>query len=342
MGSCPAGVGERRAAPGGRRAPAMAVRPLAAVLLLAGLAAAPAAHAWDDEGHRIVALIAEHYLRPSVLERVQVLLEADHSGLTPDTSMASEATWADHYRDSDRGARGARDARDDRDDRGGDGAAGAGRGHGPRYEQTWRWHFVDLELARPDLNSACYGRPALPAGTPASEGPARDCIVDKIEEFQTELADPRTAAGERLRALQFLLHFIGDLHQPLHTADDHDAGGNRVRVIAAGRRPGSLHRYWDDEFVSDLGPDAPRIAATLIAQISSGDRAAWTRGSVVDWTMESFAVAQGVAYGTLPPPDRDGRRHLSDDYIQLADNAVATQLSRAGVRLALVLNRALR
>jgi nuclease S1 len=289
---------------------------MAVALLLAGLGAAPTAHAWDDEGHRVVALIAEHYLRPAVRERVQVLLEADHSGLTPDTSMASEATWADHYRDSDR-------------------EGGPEAGHGPRYEQTWRWHFVDL-------SQACYGRPALPAGTPASEGPARDCIVDKIVEFQAELADPRTPAAERLLALQFLLHFIGDLHQPLHAADDHDAGGNRVRVLAAGRRPGSLHRYWDGEFVRDLGADAPQIAARLIAQISAGDRAAWTRGSVVDWTMESFAVAQGVAYGTLPPPDRDGRLHLSDDYIQLADNAVATQLSRAGVRLALVLNRALK
>ncbi len=293
------------------------------LLLLVGLAAAPAARAWDDEGHRIVALIAEHYLRPSVRERVQVLLEADHSGLTSDTSMASEATWADHYRDSDRDA-------------------GPGAAHGPRYEQTWRWHFVDLELSRPDLTQACYGRPALPPATPASQGPARDCIVDKIEQFQAELANPATPAPERLLALQFLLHFIGDLHQPLHAADDHDAGGNRVRVVAAGRRPGSLHRYWDGEFVDDLGPDAPRIATRLIAQISDGDRAAWMRGGIEDWAMESFAVAQAVAYGTLPPPSSHGEHRLSDDYIQLADGAVATQLSRAGVRLALVLNRALR
>lgn len=303
-------------------------------LLLTGLAVAPAAHAWDDEGHRVVALIAEHYLRPAVRQRVQVLLEADHSGLTTDTSMASEATWADHYRDSDRDA-GA-------DDAGADSHRGEHGEHGERYEQTWRWHFVDLELEGPDLTQACYGRPALPAGTPASQGPARDCIVDKIEQFQAELASPATPSGERLLALQFLLHFIGDLHQPLHAADDHDAGGNRVRVVARGRRPGSLHRYWDGEFVRDLGSDAPQIAAKLTAQISSGDRAAWTRGSVADWAMESFALAQALAYGTLPPADARGEHRLSFEYVQLADNAVATQLSRAGVRLALVLNRALR
>jgi nuclease S1 len=284
---------------------------------------APAAQAWDDEGHRVVALIAEHYLRPSVRKRVQVLLEADHSGLTADTSMASEATWADHYRDSDRHA------------------GGRGR-HGPRYERTWRWHFVDLELHDPDLTQACYGRAPLPAGVPASQGPARDCIVDKIGQFRAELSNPSTPAPERRLALQFLLHLIGDLEQPLHAADDHDAGGNRTRVVAAGRRPGSLHAYWDGVFVRDLGPDAPRIAARLIAQISEGDRASWSRGSVGDWAMQSFAVARGVAYGTLPPPDEHARYRLSAEYVRLADNAVATQLSCAGVRLALVLNRALR
>jgi hypothetical protein len=303
-------------------------------MLLVGLAAAPAAHAWDDEGHRIVALIAEHYLQPPVRERVQVLLESDHSGLTADTSMASEATWADHFRDSDR------DARPGGEGDGGAGDAGGAR-HGAHYEQTWRWHFVDLELAAPDLTQACYGRPSLPAATPASQGPALDCIVDKIQQFETELADPLTTAAERLLALQFLLHFVADLHQPLHAADHHDAGGNRVRVSAAGHRPGSLHRYWDGEFVRDLGPDAPHIAATLIAQISEGDRAAWSRGSVVDWTMESFALAQAVAYGTLPPPNAHGEHRLSAQYASLADNAVATQLSRAGVRLALLLNRSL-
>lgn len=309
-----------------------AVRALALALLLAGLTAAPAARAWDDEGHRIVALIAEHYLRPAVRERVQVLLEADHSALTPDTSMASEATWADHYRDSDRdtpfGDSGSRDT-------------GPGAYRGSHEEQTGRWHFVNLELDAPDLRRACYGEPALPPGTLASRGPARDCIVDKIEQFQAELANPATPSAERLAALQFLLHFIGDLHQPLHAADDHDAGGNRVRVVARGHRPGSLHRYWDADFVRDLGPDARQIAAELIPQITSGDRAAWARGSVADWAMQSFALAQALAYGTLPPPDERGERRLSADYVALADDAVATQLSRAGVRLALVLNRAL-
>jgi hypothetical protein len=105
--------------------------------------------------------------------------------------------WADKYRDSDRDT-----TRN-------------------RYEATWRWHFVDIELGQQDLGPACFGHPALPPGVPASKGPPRACVVDKINQFAAELGDPATGASEQLLALQFLLHFVGDLHQPLHAADDH-------------------------------------------------------------------------------------------------------------------------
>jgi nuclease S1 len=58
--------------------------------------------------------------------------------------------------------------------------------------------------------------------------------VDKIDQFAAELANPATADPERLLALKFLLHFVGDLHQPLHAADDHDAGGTKELVMAEG------------------------------------------------------------------------------------------------------------
>lgn len=77
-------------------------------------------------------------------------------------------------------------------------------------------------------------------------------------QFERELSALRTSAAEKLRALQFLLHLVGDLHQPLHAIDDHDAGGNARRVSARGLRAGSLHYYWDVEFVRGLGPDPQR------------------------------------------------------------------------------------
>ena len=71
----------------------------------------------------------------------------------------------------------------------------------------------------------------MPPGILASHGPADACIVDKIDQFEAELANPETAPEERLVALKFLLYLVGDVHQPLHATDDHDAGGK-----AGGRR----------------------------------------------------------------------------------------------------------
>ncbi len=297
----------------------MALR-LVALALAMGIA--PSAYAWGDEGHRIVALVAQHYLSPRARTRIDALLQKDSSGLTDDTSMASEATWADHYRDSDRNTTRV------------------------RYERTRQWHFVDLELQSPDLAQACFGEPALAAGTPASAGPARDCVVDKISEFATELASPRTQPAERLLALQFLLHFVGDLHQPLHAADDRDSGGNRVRVSARGERAGNLHHYWDTVFVESLGEDAPEVADALCAHMGARELAAWQRGTPADWAGESFALARRVAYGELPAPQRAARGRgdryrLSETYMRDSREVVALQLSRAGVRLAWLLNRAL-
>ena len=164
--------------------------------------------AWGDEGHKVIALIAEHYLDPVVRARVATLLAADTDPLTPH-DIASEATRADKYRDSDRDTTKI------------------------RHEATWRWHFVDIELKQPDLASACFAHPALPPEVPASKGPPQACVVDKIDQLAAELGNPATGASEQLLALKFLLHFVGDLHQPLHASDDHDAGGNKKLV---GRR----------------------------------------------------------------------------------------------------------
>ena len=297
-----------------RRCPWVA-RPL--WLIIALLLRASPACAWGDEGHAVIARIALHYLTPTVQARVQALLATDQSGLVPDTGLVSEATWADRYRDSDRDTT---------------------RAH---YEQTRAWHYVDIERAAPDLNSACFGAPALPPGVAASAGPAQDCVVDKIVQFERELRAPGTPPPERLRALQFVLHLVGDVHQPLHAIDDHDAGGNARRVGARGLRAGSLHYYWDVEFVRRAGPDPEILAEQLQQQISAADLSRWRRGTSADWAREAFGVALARGYGNLPM--RRGRRveRLSQSYVEDATQAVTVQLQRAGVRLALVLDRAL-
>jgi hypothetical protein len=289
---------------------------LAWLLLAVPLTSPRPALAWGDEGHKIIALIAQHYLDPAVGSRVATLLAADTDNLTAH-DIASEATWADKYRDSDRDTTKI------------------------RYQATRQWHFVDIELSQPDLASACFGHPPFPPGVSASKGPPQACVVDKINQFAAELGNPAIDASEQLLALKFLLHFVGDLHQPLHAADDHDAGGNRKLVTGDGLHSSNLHHYWDVEFVERLGTDPRQVAAALIGQISEGQRQEWSRGTPADWAMEAFALARSDAYGLLPRPDDRGTYALPPAYTEQAEQDVALQLSRAGVRLAFVLNQAL-
>src|SRR5262249_33612830 len=223
------------------------------------------AFAWGDEGHMTVAQIAEHYLQTAVKAKITAMLAADTDGLTKH-DFASEATWADKYRDADER-----------------------RAH---YEATENWHFVDLEITEPNLNKACFGRLALPDGVVASDGPAKACAIDKINQFVAELKAPGTDSEERLMALKFVLHFIGDIHQPLHSSDNDDRGGNEVKVMAEGivhHSRDELHGYWDTQFVQALAPSPSELAAKLIAEITPAQTASWAAGTPEDWAMEAFA-----------------------------------------------------
>jgi len=296
--------------------------PALAVLLTVMVAAvlAPAtARGFGDEGHEIIGLIAYAELDPAVRAKVDALLAGDESGLTPDRGIAAESTWADRYRDADRATT---------------------RTH---YLQTRAWHYVDLELEAADLDTACLPRAPLTPGVAASAGPAEACIVDKIAQFESELRDPATALVERRLALQFLLHLVGDLHQPLHAADAHDQGGNGKRAAAAGGTAGTLHGVWDTVLVARLGADPHQVAAQLVRALGQRERRRWRRGNVDRWALESFAIARKVAYGRLPAPDSgSGAYPLDAAYLDPATRAVAVQLQRAGVRLAMMLERDLR
>src|SRR5215467_2675603 len=135
-----------------------------ALALMANIAQPRTALAWGDDGHKVVALIAQSFLDDNARKRVNALLAADTDPLTPH-DIASAATWADKLRDANI-----------------DGAR----------LKTRQWHFVDIEITAPDLDKACFNHPALPAGTVASDGPAADCVVDKINQFAAELASPKT------------------------------------------------------------------------------------------------------------------------------------------------------
>jgi hypothetical protein len=144
-------------------------------------------------------------------------------------------------------------------------------------------------------------------------------------------------------ALKFLLHFVGDMHRPLHASDHDDKGGNGVKVMVDGfghKSRDNLHGFWDTQFVDALGRPPTALAKQLLAQITPEQEAEWKLGMPDDWANESFSIAEADVYGD-PPLSKDAPQHLDAAYVARAEKDVALQLSRAGVRLATVLNRTL-
>jgi hypothetical protein len=268
------------------------------------------AFAWGDLGHEVTALIAYRHLSPTARTALDALLASDTDTLTAG-DFASRATWADKYRNT--------------------------------HRETAAWHFVDIEIDQPDLKDACFGFPALPPKQLASQGPAQDCVVNKIEEFSAELKNPSTPGPERLLALKFLIHFVGDLHQPLHAADHHDRGGNCISLSPAQGAQNNLHAYWDVSVVNALGQSAAQIADQLDARLRAADIKEWTAGTPQNWAMDTFEIGRRDVYALASTPtcQSGGSVALTPAYRAQAEKDAATQLGKAAVRLAALLNEAL-
>lgn len=191
--------------------------------------------------------------------------------------------------------------------------------------ETGRWHYVDIPLGAPGYD-------------PRRDCRAGGCVVARIDNDRRVLGDSRASRQMRVEALRFLIHFVGDIHQPLHAVDNNDKGGNAVRVTMPGERT-NLHRVWDGEVVEALGADADMIAGSIDRTITPAQRRSWQAGTPADWANESYRIARDEIY-----PMARGRRtmRLPASYPRAESPVVRQQLARAGVRLAWLLNAALR
>jgi hypothetical protein len=209
---------------------------------------------------------------------------------------------------------------------------------------------VDIELRGGSLQVACFAFPELTPGTVASDGPDPDCVVNKIEQFEAELTTRSTPDAEKLLALKFLMHVVGDLHQPLHASDNLDGGGNDETATAFGSTA-ALHSHWDTTFVEQIGATAggPNLDAQSVANAlrkpTPIEAARWLGpADPGNWALESYALAQNYVYGPLPTPTVTNGKTvyaLSAQYTKNVTAVTADQLLRTGYRLAAVLNSSL-
>ena len=195
----------------------------------------------------------------------------------------------------------------------------------PSRRETAAWHYVNIEIDSDGYDSV-------------RDCPDDACVVAQIEHEEQIVGNASIAKPIRSEALRLLIHFIGDLHQPLHCADNHDKGGNLVKVVLRGEQT-NLHAVWDTAVVEALGSSEETVAAVLASQITQRDRRAWSQGTAVGWANETWAIAKRFVYGSVPGVGATEAPIVLPSSYETAQRAVvAKQLERAGVRLAAVLN----
>jgi hypothetical protein len=198
-----------------------------------------------------------------------------------------------------------------------------------RMRHTAPWHYVDIPLDEPRYDDRFAG-----------DEPSKGYIVPKIRELRLVLADRSRPIEERRQALRFLVHFVEDLHMPLHVGENHDKGGNDLQVRWFDRGS-NLHRVWDSGIIDHAGRGEDGWLADLIAIDTDQARAEAQKGSVEDWATESFLAAR-EAYqdpGTGQPMKPGAK--LGDAYQERSLPVAKQRLYRAGARLTWVLNEAL-
>jgi len=313
-------------------------------VLLAGTfallaSAAPPAEAWGCKGHQTVALIAENHLTPEAKQFLQKLM--GDNPIDPKLKRWCGNSTTDLLMDA---STWPDDVRNERK-------------NGP-------WHYIDIPRGKHkgDFSEYC-----------GSEG----CVTRAIEEQRAILKDKSADPLKRAEAIRYLVHFVGDMHQPLHAITNADNGGNCVAVKYFRHEPllnpqhperedysPNLHQLWDTEIVErDMEISNPHRYADELDEKFHPESAAWEAAGIhVDnWAWESHERAETSVYDAFPEkiaiePDMKpkscaddshiGKRmfdkHLAvgEAYQTNAAKAVESALAQAGVRLAMILNEA--
>ena len=293
------------------------MRRLLAIFIPALLLLPPPASAWSNEGHKVIGRIAAAHLTPAALQRASELLDVENEPAAVASALANAAIWADQVKTE---------------------------------TSTENWHFVDLALqdSRANFPDRCL---------------SDDCALARVRLFTAQLtaADPEVDSRfTDLDALRFLVHLVADLHQPLHVASNADSNGNCETLDPAIDDAANLHALWDRVLVSQLGPDDTVLAADLnaeIAEMTDAERAAFSSGDVEDWAWEAHRLALINIYKRLDIPKQplaflsdcsdapveiqQLRLEIDDKYLEDMQPVVREQLTKAGLRLAKLLNNIL-
>ena len=193
------------------------------------------------------------------------------------------------------------------------------------FPRSAPWHYVNIAISDPHYAD---GR----------DSKRSDNVVRQIDHFRKILADRSQPKADRQTALLFLVHFVSDVHQPLHVGDNRDRGGNltQVRFFEDGT---NLHQLWDSGLIRRIGGNDQIWAGRVERAITPQTEQAWSRGTPESWADESLQAAK-LAYKDLKgePRSVESGISLGESYVKQVEPILIDQMARAAVRLAEELN----
>jgi hypothetical protein len=189
------------------------------------------------------------------------------------------------------------------------------------YKYLNNWHYVNLPegLSKNDLSTFL-------------EKSTNPNIYNKTNEMIAVLKKSNSTADEKKFALKILIHLIGDMHQPMHTARKIDLGGNKIQLTWFGQRS-NLHRVWDEQLI-DFQQLSYTEYVAAINLASAQQIAAWQKTNLKDCIYESYQICNHIYASGMKANDR-----LSYNYNFDWAETLNSQLLKGGVRLAGVLNK---
>jgi hypothetical protein len=295
------------------------VHTVAVFCMIAALLTPDPSHAWGSRGHRIVARIAARNLLQTTRDKLRAILGAGASASALENAMANASIWPDLI---------------DRDATG-----------------TERRHFINVPIASPfSVSGLCTGE----ACVIAQIANMRNRLQNNLQGFslQAPPQPPRTMTSQQLA---FLIHFVGDIHQPLHAVVNGDRGGNCVRLTAPlvhSSMPDTtnLHSAWDVDAVLAVMHAHNNSETTTVNALFQR----FTQGAAVaqltptDWARESSDLARSLVYQRLKIPNHSAAPgqcasgitpvSITASYLTSNVAAVEQRLLQAGIRLSNILN----
>ncbi|MCK5402321.1 MAG: S1/P1 nuclease, partial [Flavobacteriaceae bacterium] len=184
-----------------------------------------------------------------------------------------------------------------------------------RYNDFYTWHFINMPL---NVNYE------------SSEKNPNGDLVTGITYCKKVIKDPNASNDDKAFYLKLLIHFIGDLHQPMHVGLEEDKGGNDFKLQWF-YKDTNLHRVWDSEMINSFDMGYIELAENADV-LTSKQVKAIQEGTVIDWVNETHILSNKV-YASVKEGENLRYRYSYDHF-----ETVRSQLQIAGIRLAKVLN----